>query len=97
MHFSDFFCKNFGISISSTTNASHCNNYKLTKNALEKQNRTAKIKCSECNELNFGWCKSKRKAIEEPFKTRSCVKFRIKQIKNKKPTGNILEKRGNKN
>ena len=78
IYFSDFFCKSFEISISSTANASHCSNYKLTKSALQKENRTSNIKCNECNHLNFGWCKSKRKTIEEPSKTRSCVKFKIK-------------------
>lgn len=83
IYFADFFCEGFEISISSTTNASRCNNYKLTISALEKDNRTSKVKCSDCNDLNFGWCRSKRKAIEESSKIRRCVKFRTKQIMTK--------------
>lgn len=77
--FSDFFCRSFDTTISSTLNATRCKNYKMTSNALDKENRTSNIKCSDCNNFNFGWCKSKRKTIEEPYKTRNCIKFNIKQ------------------
>ena len=75
-----FYCFKFKIAISSTLNAAHCSSYEITEHFLELES----VKCINCESYYYGWCKRKKKSIENCDKEISCIKYHYKPAKKTK-------------